>query len=82
MIQWMTAWVAPARSARNSVGIRLKTSSRILPRSSPAMTSAIFESGVDLTSCANSFGPIEASDSGLKSVIGGPFGMSARPTHR
>ena len=46
------------------------------------MTSAIFESGVDLTTWANSFGPIEASDSGLNSVIGGPFGMSVRPTRR
>ena len=50
MIQWMTAEVLPALSARNSVGIRLNTSSRIFVRASDAMTSAIFESGVDLTS--------------------------------
>src|SRR5690349_3134246 len=76
MFQWITAWVSPARSARNSVGIRLNTSSRIVVRSGPAMTSAIVASGVDLTSRANSFGSTAARASALKSVIGEPLGCA------
>ena len=67
MFQWMTALVEPARSARNSVGMRPKTSSRILPRASLCMAFAMSASDADLTSWANSLGSTDENLAGSKS---------------
>lgn len=69
MFQWMTVWVDPAFSARNSDGIRSKIWFRMGARLSPFMMVAICASGVVFTSLANCFGSRAAKLAGSKSLM-------------
>src|SRR5213080_3788224 len=68
----MTALVLPARSARNVVGIRPKTSSRIVVRCSPCRAALSWSAGVSLTSWWKCCGSTDDRSAGSNSGMGFP----------